>query len=133
MVKTRRGLNKPGRATKGKKKGAETSDSACMVVEPPVMNKNIQKAKGRRPKSQSSEKNMGDETILSPVPLRSIPPVSIDDDFTTEEIPAIHNNYLPWVDYTKVVVETGGDAVESNELDVEDMVTGNVEEPSIEG
>ncbi|GAA0173681.1 hypothetical protein LIER_27247 [Lithospermum erythrorhizon] len=66
------------------------------------MHKNAQKAKGWRPKTQTSKSNMEDETILSPMPLRSIPPLPIDDEVSTEEVPAIHNNYLPWVDYTNI-------------------------------
>ncbi|GAA0142392.1 hypothetical protein LIER_03300 [Lithospermum erythrorhizon] len=44
---------------------------------------------------------MEDEMVFSPMPLRSIPPVLIYDESIMEETPEIHNNYLPWVDYTK--------------------------------
>ncbi|GAA0171675.1 hypothetical protein LIER_25654 [Lithospermum erythrorhizon] len=102
MVKTRKGLNTSGKASKGKKKEVGTSDDGSMVLEPSVMNNRVQKAKGRRSKSQFPATNMEDEKVLSPMPLRSIPPILIDDESTMEETPAIHNNYLPWVDYTKV-------------------------------
>ncbi|GAA0173985.1 hypothetical protein LIER_27473 [Lithospermum erythrorhizon] len=66
------------------------------------MHKKAQKTKSRKPKSQSSKSDMEDDKILTHMPLRSIPPVIIDNDSPAEEVPAIHNNYLPWVDYTNV-------------------------------
>ncbi|GAA0169825.1 hypothetical protein LIER_40837 [Lithospermum erythrorhizon] len=48
MVKTPRGLNKSGKATKGRKRGVGLSDDACMEVEAPILNQKAQKIKGKK-------------------------------------------------------------------------------------
>ncbi|GAA0167475.1 hypothetical protein LIER_22401 [Lithospermum erythrorhizon] len=55
MVRTRRGVNTPGKATKGKKNGGGPSDDACMVVEPPVVDEGAQDMKGRKSKAKGSQ------------------------------------------------------------------------------
>ncbi|GAA0149559.1 hypothetical protein LIER_08704 [Lithospermum erythrorhizon] len=81
MVKTRRSLNMSERATKGKKKGVGTSDNTCIMVEPPIVNKEAQKTKGRKSKIPVST-SMEEEQVFSPTPIRSIPPI----DTSQEEV-----------------------------------------------
>ncbi|GAA0171293.1 hypothetical protein LIER_25361 [Lithospermum erythrorhizon] len=107
MVKTRRGVNMSGKETKGKKKAIGPSDDACMVVELPVMNKEAQKAKGKKSKvkrkgPKAPVSTSMEEPVLSPIHIRSLPPVGATHEVTQEETPEIHNFYLPWVDYTNI-------------------------------
>ncbi|GAA0173879.1 hypothetical protein LIER_27389 [Lithospermum erythrorhizon] len=60
MVKTQRGVNASEKATKGKK-GIGTNEDASMVIEPPVVYKEAQKAKGRKSKTPASTKESHDE------------------------------------------------------------------------
>ncbi|GAA0171218.1 hypothetical protein LIER_25304 [Lithospermum erythrorhizon] len=83
MVKTRRGDNTSGKATKGKKKGAGTSDDTCMVVERPVVNGEAQTAKGQKSKVPAST-SMEEELMLNPTPIRSVPPVDITHNVIQE-------------------------------------------------
>ncbi|GAA0165868.1 hypothetical protein LIER_21158 [Lithospermum erythrorhizon] len=78
------------------------------------------------------------------MPLRSIPPVVIDTN-SEAEAPAIHNNYLPWVDYTNVreldnsrssdihnADDDVGDEKVYTEINNEEMVEEVAEEPIVE-
>ncbi|GAA0142648.1 hypothetical protein LIER_03495 [Lithospermum erythrorhizon] len=108
MVKTRRGLNTSGKATTCKKKGVGPSDDTCMEVESPVVNQEVQKAKWQ--KSTIKEKwsktpvstSMEDDLVLCPTPIRSLLPFNATYGVIHGEIPEVHNDYLPWVDYTNV-------------------------------
>ncbi|GAA0169772.1 hypothetical protein LIER_24180 [Lithospermum erythrorhizon] len=110
-----------GNATKGKKNGVGPSDDACMMVEPVIMNKAAQKAKGRKSKAQYFT-SMEDEPMFSLNPIRSIPPETVIHDATMEVAPEIHNNYLPWVDYINV-----------RELDNPRSSRVNIEDDDVEG
>ncbi|GAA0151913.1 hypothetical protein LIER_10528 [Lithospermum erythrorhizon] len=104
MVKTRRGLNTSGKETKDKKKGVGPSDDTYMEVEPPIVNQEAQKSKGWKSKTPVST-SMEEEHVFYPTPIRSIPiDTSIDtsQEDTQGRVLLIHNNYLPWVDYTNV-------------------------------
>ncbi|GAA0145421.1 hypothetical protein LIER_36126 [Lithospermum erythrorhizon] len=108
MVKTRRGLNTSGKATKGNKKGVVPSDDTCMDVEYLIVNQEVQKAKRQKStiKGKGSKTHvftsMEDDQVFCPTPIRSLPPFNATYGVVHGEIPKVHNNYLPWVDYTNV-------------------------------
>ncbi|GAA0174118.1 hypothetical protein LIER_41982 [Lithospermum erythrorhizon] len=110
MVTTRGGVNTSGKETKVKKKAEESSDDACRVVEPPVVEVEAQnvklrklKTKGKWLKAPVSTKNKGGENLVfNPTPIRNIPPVDTTLEVTQEAQPLIHNFHLPWVDYSNV-------------------------------
>ncbi|GAA0185756.1 hypothetical protein LIER_33044 [Lithospermum erythrorhizon] len=79
MVKTRRGLNTSGKATKRKKKGVGLSDDACMEVEALILNQEAQKMKGK-------------ELTVKGKKSKGLGSTKFD----------VNNNYLPWVDYMNV-------------------------------
>ncbi|GAA0163497.1 hypothetical protein LIER_19345 [Lithospermum erythrorhizon] len=103
----------PGDNNRGKKNVEDGDDDACKVVEPHIVEEKTQKLKGhkksRKGKGEGSKalvstKRRGDDTrVLNPTPLRSIPaPVDTTYEVTNVAQSQIHNNYLPWIDYTNV-------------------------------
>ncbi|GAA0168015.1 hypothetical protein LIER_22832 [Lithospermum erythrorhizon] len=155
MVRTRGSVNTSCKETKGKKKVEKVDDDACRVVEPPVVEVEVQKlkkqkklkrSKGEGSKTPISTKKKGDdEEVLSPMPIRSLPPMSTIHEVTEEVQPKIHNNYLPWVDYTNMRnldnsrtevddrdVDVGGDESKS-EIPTEKNVADETISPIVEG
>ncbi|GAA0139331.1 hypothetical protein LIER_00897 [Lithospermum erythrorhizon] len=85
MMKTRGSVNTYGKATKGKKKLEESSNDACSVVEPQLMEekakkvKGLKKAKVKRGKGEgskapaSTKRRRVEEPVFNSTPIRYIP------------------------------------------------------------
>ncbi|GAA0143722.1 hypothetical protein LIER_04335 [Lithospermum erythrorhizon] len=130
MVKTRKGLNMSGKATKGKKKGVGFSDDACMEVKAPILNQEAQKIKGQKLTVKGVLHNVIGEEVV-PIFEERVIESSVAD--MSEATDALDPSVNPSVEDTTehVTAKSADEGVLPSVTGTEAETAGNMERPSI--